>query len=554
MARFKYLYRQGENLLSRAEKTDSVISGRLGKTAADLTDAWRGVLFNSFHDILPGSSIERAFEDQTASMGEVISASQRTEFRALNRLARQIDTRVAPHPVHHPSGMACLVWNPHGQPYRGHVEMETCLDYRPVWKYDGKVAEIPLRVLGPQGKPLPFQDIALENRSMVNVPWRKRVLVPVTLPAFGWNVLELGWVEGSAPEVVRNPVKSGPNWIENGEYRVTAAVSRRGIKIHCDGEPVLSGEGLSAAVFDDPWGSWGGMVEEPDSTHFTKPREVWTIAESKVLETGPERALLWVRLAGAKSHMDLSISVSRDRSAVDISARVFWTERSARLKLRFPAGDEAVFEVPGATVKRKPCGEVPGGKWVTVGSHFGFASNALYNFDCRDGALSATVVRSTRYADDVPTVADSFPWLPATDLGELKFRFVITAQAGNIPQLARELEQPPVVMLVPASKGKLPRVGSLASLQPASLQLLALKRAEEGKGYILRVQGSKGKSVRAKLNWMDNVIELGTVKSGQILSWYLEKNKSGWTARAIDLTENSLEKKSEPTEEKIESA
>src|ERR1700677_4420128 len=52
MARFKFLYRQGENRLCRAEKTDSVVSGFLGMSGSDLTEAWRGVLFNSFHDIL----------------------------------------------------------------------------------------------------------------------------------------------------------------------------------------------------------------------------------------------------------------------------------------------------------------------------------------------------------------------------------------------------------------------------------------------------------------------------------------------------------------------
>lgn len=542
MARFKYLYRRGENMLSRAEKTDSVVSAYLGKGGTDLTEAWKGILFNSFHDILPGSSIERAFEDQTAWMGQVLHASQASEFRALNRLAQQIDTQVADHPPHHPSGMPALVWNPHPQPYQGHVELEACLDYRPVWKYQGKNDEVPLRVLGPQGKPVPFQEIATENRSITNVPWRKRVLVPVTLPAFGWNVLELGWVEGAPMLEVKNPVKAGADWIENGDYRVKAVRGQRGVKITYRGQPVLNGDGLTAAVFDDPWGSWGGMLEEPDSILFVKPREVWKIAETKVLESGPERATLWVRLAGGKSHIDLSFSVSRDRTAVDVSARVFWAERSARLKLRFPVGDEAEFEVPGATVKRKPCGEVPGGKWVTVGSKFGFASDALYNFDTKDGALSATVVRATRYADDVPTPSDSLPWLPATDLGELKFRFLLTTNVREIPRLARELEQPPVVMLVPSKKGKLPRSSSVASLQPASLELLALKRAESGKGFVVRAQATAGKTVQARLAWMGSSIELGSVRSGQIVSWHLESTKGRWKATVVDLAENRKEK------------
>ena len=540
MAGFKRLYRRGENLLARAEKTDAAVSGFLKEPGSDLTEAWKGVLFNSFHDILPGSSIERAFEEQTAWMGGVIHSSRAAEFRALNRLAQCIDTRVAECPPHHPSGIAALVWNPHAQPYQGHVELEGCLDYRPIWKYQGHTTELPIRVLDPGGQVLPFQEIATENRSITEVPWRKRVLVPVSLPAFGWNILEMGWVEGAVPLKVKNPVTGRPDRISNGEYSVKAIAGKKGIQIFHRGRPLLGGEGLTAAVYDDPWGSWGGMLEEPDSILFMKPREVWSITAIELTESGPERASLWVRLAGGKSRIDLTFSVSRDRSAVDVAARVFWAERSARLKLRFPVGDEAEFEVPGATVTRKPSGEVPGGKWVTVGSKFGLASDALYNFDAKDGALSATVVRATRYADDVPTASDAFPWHPATDQGELKFLFLVTANVPEIRRLARELEQPPVVQLVPAQKGRLPRSGSLASLQPESLQLLALKRAESGRGFVLRVQAQAGKTVPASLQWMGSTLKLGPIRGGQIVSWHLESTKAGWKATMVDLAENKV--------------
>jgi alpha-mannosidase len=544
MARFKFLYRKGENMLARAEKTDSVVSGFFGASGSDLTEAWRGVLFNSFHDILPGSSIERATEDQTAWMGQVIHSSQKTEFRALSRFAQQVDTQVAERPEHHPSGVAALVWNPHAQPYQGHVELEACLDYRPIWKYENKTSEIPLRVLGPLGKPLPFQELEVESRVNVQVPWRKRVLVAVDLPSFGWNVLELGWVEGVTVPKIKNPVKSGTTWIDNGEYRVKAIWGKKGVAIFHRGEAIFKTEGLTAEVVEDPWGSWGGMTEETDSIHLTKVREVWKITEVELRESGPERATLWVRLAGEKSRIDLSFSVSRERSAVDVKARVFWAEHSARLKLRFPVGDRAEFEVPGARVKREPGGEVPGGKWVAVNSKFGFASDALYNFDCEDGVLSATVVRGTRYATEAPQPSSGESWVPTTDLGELKFRFLMTTHTDDLPALARELEQPPVVLLVPSNKGKLPRQGSLASLQPASLQLLAIKRAEAGKGFVLRVQGTHEKTVQGKLEWMGSSINLGSVRNGQIKSWHLEPTESTWKATVVDLSEEPTEKKS----------
>ena len=545
-ARFKYLYRHGENMLSRAEKTDSAISGFLGNAGADLTEAWQGILFNSFHDILPGTSIERAFEDQTAWMGGVLHASQKTELDALNRLAFEVDTRVAKPEGDYPSAVAALVWNPHGEPYRGHVELEACLDYRPIIPYTGKASELPVRVLGPRGRPLPFQIIEVEHRFPMPAPWRKRVLVPVTLPSFGWNVLELGWVEGSVVPKVDNPVKSGKDWIDNGEYRVKAAVGKKGVSILHRGRALFKGAGLTAGVFEDPWGSWGGLAEEPGALSFAKARETWAITGVKVLESGPERASLWVRLAGEKSRIDLTFSVSREHEAVDVQARIFWAERSARLKLQFPVGDEAEFEVPGATIQRKPTGEVPGGKWVLVHPNFGFASDALYNFDCRKGVFSATVLRATRYADAMVMDQDGDPWVPATDQGELKFRFLLTTAVADLPRLARELEQPPVVQQVPAKKGRLPRQGSIASLQPASLQLLALKRAETGRGFVLRVQGTQNKTVQAKLKWLGTSIDLGTVRSGQIVSWHLEPAKPAWKSTVVDLSEEPTEKRISP--------
>ena len=537
MARFKYLYREGENNLSRAEKTDAAISAYLGLPGADLTGAWRDVLFNSFHDILPGSSIERAMADQTAWMGQVIHASQETELTALNRLAEKVDTEVSTHSKHHPSAVAALVWNPHPQPYRGHIEMEACLDYRLIRNYTDRPAELPISVLGPDKKPVPFQVLATESPFVPNIPWRRRVLVPVVLPALGWNVIEMGWVEGATKVAAKKPVRAVKSWIENEEYRIEAVTGRKGVTVLHRGKSLFGRGGLTAALFDDPWGSWGGVFEEPKSLHLTKVLEKWSITGVKLLEEGPERAMLWVRLAGKKSWIDLSFSLTRGRSAVDVRARVFLAERSARLKLQFPVGDEAEFEVPGARVTRNPCGEIPGGKWFRVGSSFGFASDALYNFDGHRGVLSATVARATRYADDTIATAADCPWKPMADVGELKFNFLMTASPDRLPVLARELEQPPIVLLVPPRKGTLPRSGSLAALHPASLQLLALKRAEDGKGFILRAQGTAAQAAEARLEWAGKLMPLGRVLPGEIVSWQLKPHRTGWKTTRVDLAE-----------------
>lgn len=534
VAKFKFPYRRSEALLARAEATDAIIAASQKRPAEDLSATWDILLFNSFHDILPGSSIERAIDEQIHSLGSILHQSSETESNAINALAADIDTTLTREPAKdHPSAVTAIVWNPHPFPLSTQVEMEGCMDYRPLALYENRDADVPVEILGANRKPLPFQIIRNEHSSFASQPWRKRAVVPVNLPAFGWNVLEIGYVEGTKPLVVKNPVKAKPGSIANDLWRVEAVKGESGVQFFHHGKRFFAGDGLQAVLFDDPWGSWGGMSEEPASFLLKQVREHWKITEVELLEMGPERAALWVRFAGKKSRIDLTFHVSRDRDAVDVSARVLLDDRSARLKLVFPAGDQVDYEVPGSVVHRGPAGEVPGARWARVhgkNGGMGFASNALYNFDSVNGEFRATVARASRYATDGQTPASDELWRPAVDCGELKFRFLITNGKADLPRLAAELEQPPVVLMVPPSKGQRKRIGSLLELTPSSARILALKRDEDGRGFILRAQASPGKPANLSACWLGQKIPLGTLRSSQIGTWRIHPSKGNWRA------------------------
>jgi alpha-mannosidase len=71
-ASVKRTYRDAENLVNVAERK-CCAAQILGKSVG-LTDAfeqvWRDVLFNQFHDILPGSSIERVCSEALDHLGQ----------------------------------------------------------------------------------------------------------------------------------------------------------------------------------------------------------------------------------------------------------------------------------------------------------------------------------------------------------------------------------------------------------------------------------------------------------------------------------------------------
>lgn len=529
VAKFKFAYRKTESLLLRTERTATVINAALKKPAADLKTAWDGLLFNTFHDILPGSSIERAYDDQLAWMGGVGHQCRETEIAALNALVARVDTRLPPVKGDRPSGTVFLVWNPHPYEYIGPLELEACLDYRPIKAYQNRADELPVAVRGPDGNPLAIQVVSTEHASFPNVAWRKRTVFPARLPPLGWSVFSMAWEEGvMSPEISKCASAPGEGVIENEFYRLTAQKNHFGIQLLYQDRPVFGREGMTLVTVEDPWGSWGSDAENPASLDLSETRCRWKITEVKILERGPVRASLWIKMEGGNSRFEQIISLYGGREQVEVSARILWNERAARLKLVMPIGEQAEFEVPGGVMQRGPLGEVPGGRWVRLrrkGMNFIFASDALYAFDCRNGALRATLCRASRYADNRTKRSGEEPWRPMVDAGELRFRYALSCGRDDPWRIADCLEQPAVAIITSQHNGPLARIGSLAALLPSVVRLLALKPAEDGRGWIARVQNVSDHPVKGALIWLNKRYNLGRLAPWQISSWRIQMNK-----------------------------
>lgn len=535
--RYKRAYRRTENLLLAAERATSLVSAALGHPAPDLGAAWDALLFNTFHDILPGSLVETAFEDQQAWLGVAYHEARRHELASLTLLAAQCDTRV-PEPAPDMPAAVPVVWfNPHPAPLTTLAEFEVCLDYRPIRAYAHRPDDLPVEVIDHAGKPAPFQFVPPDHGFYEHLPWRKRLLVPVTLPPCGYQVLHVAWKE--KPRLARpraTPLRSrGDTSIANASLSVSARPGDAGVRLRLDGKSLLGKAGLRVATFDDPFGTWGNHDGERGGDDISTVLAEWTVARTKVLETGPLRAALWVEFRSGASRLELTFFLERDARFVRVAARLLWTERAARLKLVFDgAGDSATFEVPGGEVVRPALGEVPGGRWVRAAAGFVFASDALYNFDLKDGALRATVLRSSRYATNPPSAADDAPWRPRLDLGEHRFAFALGAADARPWTLAEGLEQPPLALFAPPHDGPLGRSGTLASLPPGP-RLLAIKRPLDGEGWIVRIQLSDTDPV--VLTWLGARVPLGRGRPFEIVSWRLRRRAGKWAATRVTTAE-----------------
>ena len=521
-ARHKFAFRRAETELLAAERIAGLVAQAPGGGAARLDAAWRTLLFNTFHDILPGTCIERAAEEQLRELGAVRAAAKDATLAALNALALKADTSVPPPKGDYPAPLPFLLFNPHPWEFRGPVELEGCIDDNAFYfDPDGK-RQAPLVVRDPAKRRVPFQIVRAEAE-FGDVAWRSRVVVNARIPAQGFAVYTLGWDVGKCSQIPNvhksslsiNDTNANINdgapgghalpvgaarraarnlkfgscgqlsqltivsnflcasaalrEICNGFFSVSARPGADGMRILRDGRPWLKGRGLQALLFRDPKGSWG----DDDARQYDEstPPVTWKVEHAEVTESGPLRSALFVRLAGERSWLELTLRLAAGRDAIDCEARLLCNERGARLKLSVPcdaaAGD---YAVPGAVVRRMAdVGEVPGGAWVRAIDRrgvpsLGFASDALYGFDIAGGALRPSVVRATGFSCGLDTEAHTEPWRHQSDTGLLSFRFLLAPGDADMPRLAAELEQPPAVVLAPNSEpGPLGHIGSLGT-------------------------------------------------------------------------------------------
>ncbi|MCC7351662.1 MAG: hypothetical protein IT446_13960 [Phycisphaerales bacterium] len=506
------------------ERSNVVLAAASGEEAARLWRCEDAVLFNAFHDILPASGVRDALELQRHHMHGAEHELDVVEFETLTKLARRIDTTVHPGlDDDKPGGTAVMLWNSLPYPMERFVEAEVCVDHRPVFEYRDRADQLPIRILDAQRRSIPFQLIVPHSRVCEQAPWRRRVLFSARLPALGWSIHEIGWVEGhQRPESTKHPaIAKNDTAIANEHVMVGARRGDRGVSLMLDGKPWLAEPGLSAAVYDDPWGCWGGMAEEKNAVDVNQVRERWTVCDVSVRESGPLRSVLWVRLAGnTGSHIDLSFRIYAGQRDVEVEAGGIWNERSARLKLILPCGDVAEYEVPGGSVVRGPSGEVPGGRWIWIkGRHgqpgVGFASDSLYGFSTRDNLFHATVIRATRYADELPADSDQDPWRDPFGVGEFRLRFSLSSSRSATLRMADQIEQPPRILVVESSFGPLPRGGSIAELHGDGLRLLSIV-PERSSGLRVRVQEMSGRATEVHLTLNGTKMLLGEIPGRSI--------------------------------------
>ena len=484
-----------EIALGQSEQLDTVAHALWGTRAhpGDLTEAWKAVLFNQFHDILAGTSSEPAYVSVRHGYGFAESIADRVHFQALAALARRVDTENPPGgegdggQEEEPS-LPVLLYNPLAWPVRQAVVID-----RPAQA-----------VTDADGRSVPIQALA----SGESTRFAAHTLVGAELPAMGYQVY---WLK---PQPNARPPQSRP-WdgeaLANDSFRVGIDAVSGAVESIWDvgrGREWLAAGGCRPVVLEDPSDTWSHDVSD-----YGEAEETCRFWGAEWVESGPVRTTLSLRYAWGQSGITLDWSLYEAMPWIEVRGRVDWHEGRSLLKLRLPWNlSGAVKTYAGAAysvIRRQPTGEEePVQQWVAceteAGGGVACTTGDRYSYDVRDKVLRVTILRSPWVADHGRGWARGNAEFGYTDQGAHAFTLRIHPYAGtwsgaDLPRRAQEQDVPASLLIDTRHPGGLPTRESFCAVTGDGVMVSAVKRAENGKGMILRLWESRGEETECRV-------------------------------------------------------
>jgi alpha-mannosidase len=469
--------RKGEILADAAERAAVVADwqGALAYPFVAFERSWERLLLNQMHDILPGTSIPRAYtfswnDEVVAQNGfaSVLTASVGAVARSSGVAAR---------------GVPLVVANPLAIDREDLVEAEVVFD---------RSAPAAVRVFDGAGREVPSQELSRQSRSI-------KVLFLARVPSVGFASFDVRgasspWSDTRGPKVSERS-------LENAEYKVT-----------------LNDAGDIASIVDKASGN-RELLREPARLVFTheKPRQwpAWNMdwkdrqrepvgalggpAAVRIVERGPLRVALEVTRSARDSTVTQQIRLTRADAGrrIELITDVDWQSAEVALRAAFPltvANPKATYNWGMGTIERgnnEPTKyEVPSHEWFDLTDVKGDYGVSILE-DCKfgsdkpdDGTLRLTLLYS-------PGVRKGYQDQHSQDWGKHRITYALLGHRGDWREASsewhgRRLNQP--LRAFQTAGAPALTTMSFASTGTPQVDIRALKRAEDGRSVIVRLQ------------------------------------------------------------------
>ncbi|MEG4602980.1 alpha-mannosidase [Microcoleus sp. F6_B3] len=516
--------RHCEELLYQAELLSSLATICTGAVypKSELESAWKQILFNQFHDILPGSAIAQVYADANLAFAEVDRTCREILLKSLDAISAQISLPNPPAPDAQP----ILIFNTLN------------------WSRSEVVA-VPLPDVGDSA----WQIYDFSRRRLASQivrgdrPQSQSTLLfwANNLPAVGYRVF---WLCREDAQTVDNASASPETEKKTDLSKLTYGIAQKNtpcqethfaaapmvlenefIRATVDGktgdlssiwDKVNNREVLNAAggnqlqAFQDSGQYWDAWNIDPNYEKHQLPapilKDISWIAQGEI-----RQSLRVVRQMG-KSEFCQDYIVEIGSPLLKIKTVADWQEKHVLVKAAFGLNVEADFatcEIPGGAIARttkpqtpaeKAKWEVPILRWTDI-SNDGFGVSLLndckYGCDLQPNRIRLTLLRGSTWPDE------------QADVGVSEFTCAVYPHAGNWQEAGTvrrgcELNLPLLVKVLPKLEKNgnktLPVVGKFLDLSAQNLVLMAFKQSEDDSNvWILRCYECHGEEAKLEL-------------------------------------------------------
>lgn len=381
--------------------------------------AWKLLLFATFHDLLPGSSIASAYDGILDSLGAARTLAREAVIRAVRRRNRRFQ----------PDPLQRLVFDNTGpEEYCGIFEVEPWVS----WEYSkGRRAIESIRLLDERGRALPVQPLPPEAA----VKRLARLAFPLKLAAGERRILHLDYQgpvpAGALPEHAGGRISDGTLVVEGFDT------------LRCNGRDYF-GAPLRIDVSRDPSDTWShGMngyavkaersfrPSKPFRRHFTGPLISESIGEFR---------------DGQGNRIAAALRFESGLRGIRLRLRLDWHGAQQLVKLVLTPGFRVVRRIDGA-----PGGEVARALNGEEFPLFNFCrlegktqSLAVVSKECfaadvqPDGTLRLTLLRTPYYANHDPYRVKGVNAFRITDQGEHDYEFSLLVDP-SAEEIRREI-------------------------------------------------------------------------------------------------------------------
>jgi alpha-mannosidase len=473
--------RQNEVLADSAERASVAAAWLGGRTYPQqrLYDAWTLVMGGQFHDIIPGTSIPKAYEyswnDELLAMNQfagVLTSATESIASGLNIEAK---------------GTPVVVFNGLSIPRQDVIEAAV--------SFPGGIPKA-VRVVGPDGKEVPSQ---LSGG---------KVLFLAKAPSVGYAVYD---VQAADTAPAGSTLKVSESSLENARYVLkldqngdVSSIYDKSIK-----RELLSAAARLAIKTDKPvdWPAWNmdyADQQKPPRAFVSGPATV------RVVENGPVRVAVEVtrETEGSKFVQTVRLSAGDAGNRVEFANAIDWKTAEANLKATFPltaSSPLATYNWDIGTIQR--ANNEP--------NKFEVASHQWFDLTDKTGTFGVTVLSDAKNASDKPDDntlrltlirtpglgtgnGRSYADQTSQDWGHHEFVYGIAAHAGDWRQEKTDwqalcLNQPLLAFATTPHSGSLGKSFSLVNVGNPRVRVMALKKAEQSDEIVVRLVEVDGK-------------------------------------------------------------